>query len=159
MKRLAFTYLLILIATSGVVAQYRTPRFADFRVSTKFSGRNAKPILDKDAKVFRTRIGIAAKQKPNFAGEFIVGSWGCGSECLSGVVINARTGRVYQIPFTVCCWSYEDASEPVDFRNNSRLIVFSGTRDERPTNTRDDLHYYEFKNGRFRYLKTLKRPN
>jgi hypothetical protein len=28
----------------------------------------------------------------------------CGTECVQGAIIDARTGRVFMLPFSLCCW-------------------------------------------------------
>ncbi len=37
------------------------------------------------------------------------------------------------------------------------LINFTGLRNESEDDSADDRHYYEFRNGRFVFLKTIKR--
>jgi hypothetical protein len=81
--------------------------------------------LSRAAREFRTRLREAAREKPNFAGHFIVTTWGCGTECVEGAIIDARTGRVFMLPFTLCCWDpvvgVDDGFKPVEFRVNSSL--------------------------------------
>jgi hypothetical protein len=156
MKRFVFATFLILVPVSAAFGQRGTPRFDDYAVKAIYDGKNAKPKLDKDWYMFRTRIRYAAKQKRNFAGEYVFTAWGCGAECLSPAVINVRTGNVYGVPFTVCCWQSGQQDKPVEYRLRSRLIVFRGLRNESEKDSWDDVHYYEFRNGRFRFLKTIK---
>lgn len=72
------------------------PRFASYRVPV-YAGANAAPNLTADAesRMFRTRIREWAKEKPNFAGHYILATWGCGTECVQLTVIDARTGQVF----------------------------------------------------------------
>jgi hypothetical protein len=49
--------------------------------------------LTRAAREFRTRLREAARDKPNFAGRFIGTTLGCGTECVQGAIIDARTGR------------------------------------------------------------------
>jgi hypothetical protein len=61
---------------------------------------------------------------------------------------SAPAGTVTRIPFTICCWeSTDDRFEPVAFRVDSSLVVFTGLRDEKE----DDVgaHGYRFENGSF----------
>lgn len=155
-RRKDLVVLLLLITSIGttVLAQGRVPKFADFAVANIYNGRNAPVKLTKDDQPFRTRIRNAAKEKRNFAGEYILAQWGCGAECLTTVVISARTGKVYTVPFSICCWNSE--VDAVEFRLNSRLIVFRGIRNESEKDSENDTHFYEFTNGRFRFIKTIK---
>jgi hypothetical protein len=95
------------------------PRFEDYPVLEKFKGRPAPVNLRShpDARLFRTRLREAAKNKPNFAGHYILVTWGCGASCNTVALIDARTGKVYFAPFEVTASS--------DFRLDSRLFVLN----------------------------------
>src|ERR1035438_1603912 len=41
-----------------------------------------------------------AAMGPNFAGHYTIVTWGCGSSCVSAVVVNANTGAVHRLPFS-----------------------------------------------------------
>ena len=69
---------------------------------------------DKNGRTFRTNLREAAKEKPNFAGEMILTTWGCGSSCQAVALINARNGKVTMGP---------SASYDVTFHLESRLLV------------------------------------
>lgn len=99
--------------------------------------------------MFRTRLREAAREKPNFAGRYILTTWGCGTSCLMGAVIDAKTGRVYWLPGSICCWGYDtdENFEPIVARLDSRLLVLSGMiNEEEGTN---GTHFYKFENGKF----------
>lgn len=72
-----------------------------------------------------------------------------------GAIIDARTGKVHWWNFSVCCGGYDtdEKSEPIAVRLNSKLIVFSGARNEEE----DDVgkHFYKFENGRFVHLRSI----
>jgi hypothetical protein len=38
------------------------------------------------------------KVGPNFAGHYIVVQWGCGTSCVMMVIVDALTGKIYDIP-------------------------------------------------------------
>jgi len=51
------------------------------------------------AKRYRTVIsGEYAKQEVNFANHYVVTTWGCGSGCVSGAMVDSRNGTVYPLP-------------------------------------------------------------
>src|SRR3712207_314367 len=86
---------LLLFSCASAYAQNRLPRFEDYSVGTIYRGNNAPVKLDEDSRAFRTRLREATREKPNFAGRFIVTAWGCGTGCVLGAVIDASTGKVY----------------------------------------------------------------
>ncbi len=146
-----------LLAVSAA-AQNRVPQFKDYPMTETYTGKTAPLVLTGDARMFRTRLRAAAKKQPNFAGQYILTTWGCGSGCLAGAVIDAKTGKVYEFPHTLCCWE-ADADEnfrPLEFRLNSRLIVFSGVRNEADGD--NGAHFYKFENGRFTHIRSVLKP-
>src|SRR4051794_26520256 len=93
----AILALLFLSACStSALAQSNVPHFKDYPAAEIYKGSTAPLVLARDDFTFKTRLRWAAKnQKPNFAGHYILTSWGCGAECVMGAVIDAKTGRVY----------------------------------------------------------------
>jgi hypothetical protein len=130
-KKLATTMLLVLPLTTAR-ADAPPPQFSNYRVSDTYSGAVAQPQLKtKQDKEFGKRLGQAAKQSINFAGHFVLTTWGCGADCVMGAILNARTGKVTWLPFTVCCADYSKYA-PVEFHHDSKLIVIRGMRNEQP---------------------------
>lgn len=58
-------------------------------------------------------------QKPNFAGHYVLDSFGCGTGCMASALVDLRTGQVYRAPF------HEPTHEDKSFRADSRLVEFS----------------------------------
>ena len=127
--------MLIFVLALGLSAQSRpasVPRFEDYSLAENWPGNNAAvKITTRAERMFRTRLTDASKQSPNFAGHYRFATWGCGSECISGAIIDLETGRVFAPPlatenggamyFSVCQSAYENSG--VDFRVNSRLLI------------------------------------
>lgn len=139
-------------------ARRRAPRFEDYPVREVYKGRNAPVRLTRDDRLFRTRLRDAARQRPNFAGHYVVAYWGCGTECVAGAAVDVKTGRVVWFPGTICCWltvgePMEEGFEPVTFRLDSRLIVFKGARNERDGDV--GTHFYIIERGRLVHLKSI----
>jgi hypothetical protein len=120
--------------------------------------------------MYRTRIRDAAKGRPNLAGRFIVVTWGCGTACLEGAIIDARTGMVTMLPFWVAgAYSNAKGEEyPVhigpdfDSRPESALLMIAGRFEynadkwQDPSVGRDGLHYFVVDGGNeLRYLRTI----
>jgi hypothetical protein len=51
----------------------------------------------------------------NFAGNYRVVLWGCGTSCESGAIVDAATGRVYDLPMSL--------EVGAQYRVDSRLFV------------------------------------
>ena len=128
----------------------RLPRFEDYPVTEIFKGTPAAPkIVRLNERRYRTRIregvskgwGVFRDGKeqpgPNFAGHYIVVSWGCGSPCAMIAVVDAETGIVYDPPL---CWGscaqsfaiplLELRVAEVDYRLNSRLMVMKASPEQ-----------------------------
>jgi hypothetical protein len=132
----------VAVAPAAVAAA--APRFKDYPASS-FSSRTAKLHLEgAKSRQYATMLRAAARRKPDFAGHFVLASWGCGASCTMSAAIDAKTGAVTWLPFTVCCWE-TSIREPLEFRPNSRLLIVHGSRDEQG----GGVHYYDFDGRRF----------
>jgi hypothetical protein len=139
------------ICFCSVPAQTKIPKFSDYSVSEVYKGKNAPVRIDSDSRLFKTRLRWAVRnQKPNFAGRYILTFWGCGTSCIQGAAIDAKTGTVYWWGFSTASI---DAEEKVKYRLNSRLIIFHGLRNEEDGDNGD--HYYQFNGRKFVHVKTV----
>lgn len=112
------------IVVSAQVKESSAWTFEHYSVVADFYGTTAKPILaTRYERSFRTEIQTQAAKGPNFAGHYTVAKWGCGAPCLSFVIVDARTGSVYNPGFPVACADKNVVDSSVDFRLSSRLIV------------------------------------
>jgi hypothetical protein len=111
--------------------------------------------LTKEDRTFRARLRDASQGKPNLAGRYILTSWGCGTTCLMGAVIDAKTGKVIWFPLTICCWGsdVDDNFNPIEFRLKSNLIVFSGLRNEKEGD--NGAHFYKIEDGKFTHIRSI----
>lgn len=151
-----FLWMLMLsIACGHGIAQADTaaPRFDEYAVKDGFNGKPAKVrIVSAEDREYATRLREASRQKPNFAGHYVLASWGCGASCLSTVAIDSNNGHVTWLPFTVCCWDV-DVTEPIEFRRDSRLIVVHGSRNEAGGGT----YYYSLDKSGFELVKAVEK--
>jgi hypothetical protein len=133
------------------------PAFKDFPVSDVFHGTPAQPILKTDnPRKFRTRIGEAAKQGPNFAGHYTIARWRCGSDCISFVVVDAAKGGVYDAPFPFFLYilpGYDFANSwdgALSFQIDSRLLILKGCPDDTCS-----TYFYEWTGITFQLLRKV----
>jgi hypothetical protein len=89
--------LFILIAVPTAFAGATLPVFADHPATERFSGAPTLPDIKSapDVKKFTSRIREGARQGPNFAGRYTIVDWGCGSDCQSFVIVDAKTGVIH----------------------------------------------------------------
>lgn len=142
----------LLLFTSAHAAE--TPLFRNYPAEIIAVGPGAPADLSSpNAYAYRTRLRAAAAGPVNFAGHYKLTTWGCGTQCETGAMVDALTGQVIFLPFSICCedWPIDADFRRVLFRKNSRLIVFSGMLNEEGTN---GVHFYEFRDGRFERVST-----
>lgn len=129
----------------------KTPQFRDYPVRDVFRGRAAKVDLGTpENRNYRTRLKEAAAQPTNFAGRYVLTTWGCGTSCVTGAAVDLMSGKVTFLPATICCWGDVDKDfKPAKFQARSRLIVFLGQlNDEGPAGP----HYFQLEDGAFKRL-------
>jgi hypothetical protein len=122
------------------------PQYADFAVAPE--AVDLRPALKLDSafsREYRTRLREGLRDLPiNFAGHYVMVTFGCGSTCLYGGMVDARTGEATALPFLVDSFGSDkvDIEDPLLFRADSRLVVILGKlRDE------DDIprqYFYEW---------------
>ncbi len=123
----------------------RAPKFEDFKVEKIFDGQPAEVNIysSPSAREFRGALRYAAKDGSNFAGHYTIASWGCGSSCQDGMIIDAVSGKVYD-PFT------EATSRGMDFRTDSYLVITDPFDDSFVEDIyRIPARYYIWKNNQF----------
>jgi hypothetical protein len=157
-EKMKSSFILILIAImvfhGKAFADDFPPGFGDFQVQP-FKGRLAKlQIVSEKDKQYATRLRELSHQKPNFAGHYTLVSWGCGASCVMAAAIDAETGKVTWLPFTLCCWDVT-ISEPLEFRRDSRLLVAHGSRNE--TGAGD--YYYQIDASGFTLVKAYEKAS
>ena len=157
--------LLFMLAVTALAqsAPDTVPRFEDYAVIQIWHGTPAPIQLVTPAeRTFRTRLTSASKEPANFAGHYRFAIWGCGSECISGAIIDLETGNVFSPPFakdnstamhfSVCQSAYENSG--IDFRVNSRLLVLRcGLKySERLQTNVPDGYYFVWEGERFKEI-------
>ncbi|SEE40833.1 hypothetical protein SAMN05519104_6023 [Rhizobiales bacterium GAS188] len=129
------------------------PQYRDYPVARTYHGANAPVALTKQTMQFQTRLRVAAKEEPNFAGNYVLEYWGCGTTCLMGAVIDVATGEITWLPFTICCaMSVDPGFQAINFKPNSRLVVFAGLRNEQQPM---GAHFYWFDGREFHFITTV----
>ncbi|NHN24694.1 hypothetical protein FIA58_003310 [Flavobacterium jejuense] len=70
--------------------------FEDYKVAI-YKGKLSEPDFSTNlqAKRFKTNIKKECANGINFAGHYTLITWGCGSPCQSGVLVDRKTGKIY----------------------------------------------------------------
>jgi hypothetical protein len=147
------------------------PRFADYRADV-YGGPNAVPDVTSDlrSKRYRTQLRNWGKEKPNFAGHYILATWGCGTSCMEIAVIDAITGKVIH-PVGARTNSIEDVDPEVleegkpgdrradfgalHYRADSRLLILFGTPDGRAENK--GISYFVWEDDSLRRIRLVRK--
>ncbi|MEM5437118.1 hypothetical protein [Paraburkholderia diazotrophica] len=107
-------------------------------------------LTTAETRRYATQLREVQKHPVDFAGHFVMASWGCGAGCVTAAAIDVRTGAVTMVPFTVSDWPL-DVTEPLSFRKDSCLLIVRGSRNEKGRGT----YYYRFDGKYFRLLKAI----
>ncbi len=135
-------------------AQSRAPRFANYPAKHVMHTQMVQLPLPKedendDCKL-RRHDSIDKTNRANFTGRYFLVVWSCSMACVS-----AATGRIIDVPFSISGWRRtHDKFEAVEFRHDSRLVVFNGARNEEENDM--GRHYYVLENSALQFLKTEK---
>ena len=149
------------------------PRFDDYPAQP-YHGPNATPDVrsHKRSRTYRTQLRNWASEKANFAGHYIVATWGCGTSCTQVALIDARTGKVHH-PAGIRTNSIVDvhgdlldtegplSPRRADFgamryRADSRLLVVIGMPEGRAASR--GISYFTWDNERLTRLRLVPRP-
>lgn len=106
---------LVAAATPGAGA----PAFSDYAVPSVSGAVVSKLDLgvDRRAHIFKSQLEKSVGQPANFAGHYVVLSWGCGTSCQVVATVDVETGVARLAPFSTSLGS--------EFRADSRLFVDS----------------------------------
>lgn len=136
------------------------PRFEHFPVEV-FRGVNALPDLKSHprSRLYRTRIRDAAKLQPNFAGHYVLTSWGCGTDCSEIAIIDVIDGKVYHPPgFTYFQFQnihYKLSDRAFKHRDDSELLIIAGFPEER---TKDrGISFLVWRDNKFKRVRFVKK--
>lgn len=140
MKKLTLTFLLSISLTLCYAQEKSTKNkqgefelikfessvnFSDFKVKIEKTKAKLNLKSHELGREYRTAIGEAYENPESiFAGHYTLASWGCGSPCQMSVLIDRRTGKIYDAP---------SASVGYKFQKDSRMLII---------NAPDSLGYY-----------------
>jgi hypothetical protein len=164
--RIRFVLLTALFLAFGSIcfAQSTTPTFTRYAVKAE-KIKNVKVNLrsHKNANSYRTNLWNAAKEGVNFAGHYILTTWGCGTNCSQSAIIDARNGRVFfprELEGTIFGFcELADDTEPLVYQADSRLLVLSGFKggDFDRKDGRCGIYYLEWTGTNFKQVQLVEK--
>ena len=155
-------FLLAVISVQGQSA--KVPTFGQYPAKVEKAVARAIDFKNSPgAWGFRTRLTDALRRGVNFGGHYILTGWGCGTGCVSGGIIDARTGRVYfpEQMHSIAVGDDETGTyveSPIEYRKNSRLVIvhgIPGTQIEGSEDLPTGDYFYEWRNNRLRLVKSV----
>jgi hypothetical protein len=116
------------LQTTAQTAEEDGWTFQKYPARIGFTGKPAKPLLVTPLeRSYRTQIREQAQKGPNFAGHYTLAQWGCGSPCVEFVIIDAKSGAVYDSGEKVGCANRNGLDARLQFRLDSQLIAATGS--------------------------------
>ncbi len=144
------------------------PKFEDSPAEI-YLGENARlSFQSKVAREYRTRLSQWAKEKPNFAGHYVLATWGCGAGCTQIVIFDVETGIAYSpsgASTNVAVNVHHDFLEGSDmwhatgaesFRPDSRLLVLVGMPEERENDR--GISYFVWERNKMKRIRFVAKP-
>ena len=109
------------------------PMFADYGVRADPVAK--RPPLRKDtqfSRMFVTRLSNALRDSPvDFAGHYVITTFGCGSGCVYGGIVDAKTGQAYELPWAIYMAGHLGGwDSALKHEAGSRLLALRGALNE-----------------------------
>ncbi len=150
---ISLSFVAVLAISGNPPAFAAPPAFEDYPAGPMHTGKRKQPDLKshKNARTFRTRLRDAVDEPRWFAGHLTVMEAGCGSGCQVYMLVDVKTGKVYEGPTT---------SLGAVWKPESRLFIANPPEEINasyvPGNVPDWLktEYWVWKNGKFAQLKS-----
>ncbi len=139
----------LMVAVIQTSVKAESIKFEDYPVQNT-QGVFAKNIILKGKnQKYRTLLTELSKQEINFAGHYVLDSFGCGGGCQVLATYNAKTGYGFLHPQNFSdCYSQTHGfiSRDYEFQNNSRLLVVTGSRSSKPYQC-EKVYYFVHENS------------
>jgi hypothetical protein len=159
MNKLLGMVLVLSMSSVWTLAQgKRRPRFENYPAK-RFLGKPAPARISSRVirdDVCRAILSQQAQKGPNFAGHYTIVRCSCGSGCSLLFIVDARTGRFYDLsPVDSVAIVIRQDEEHIQYRIDSRLLVLAGGigfNDGSPWEV-EGKYYYEWRGGRLKLIR------
>jgi hypothetical protein len=128
--------------------------FDEYQAGPLFHGRPAVPRAETPlARDHTDIIRKAVRRGPNFAGHYTVVNWGCGSSCGTYVIVDNRTGRIYE-PQEISKGVELGVAGPEHRPNSTLMVVASCPPPEQYGYKNCERKFYKWNGSKLILLKT-----
>ena len=101
-----------------------TPSFDDYVTEAVFAGRAQVDFSTfEEARRYRTAITKDVARGVNFAGQYVLSTWGCGEECIGSAVINAESGKILAYGLTATGYDFTATSRLLDAQSEGYYVL------------------------------------
>ena len=150
--------LIILLAISMVSCQDKTKNNAesssDIPVNSEIKGKadidfKNNPIAEDHRTVITEKYN---ELEVNFASYYIITTWGCGSGCVTGVMVDIRDGIVYSLPEDK---EWGGNGTYIDSKNESQILVTVAVAQSPTGEIEESRKSWEWNEGlkKFKFIK------
>ncbi len=156
---------LLFIVYCTICNAQKTPTYSQY--STKVEKKTTKKVNLKshaEAKIFKTNLKKALTNSDiNFGGKYILTSWGCGSGCTQGAIIEVHTGNVFfpvELQGVYAGGLTLGNHNMLEYKKNSNLLIiygYAGGGFKPETATHHGIYYYKWTGKAFKLLKFIKK--
>ena len=126
------------------------PQFKDYPVEM-YDGVRHEVVLNKETSSFKTIFKKAAKYPVNFAGKYVIQSFGCGAMCESYMMIDIKTGKTSIRDDLMVNLSDPTCDNSLYFKPNSLLLVQAISSEKEG---QCSVNYYVEENGKLKLIET-----
>ena len=103
-----------------------TPSFDEYQANQSFAGRAQVDFSTNEAATHhRTAITKDVAAGVNFAGKYVVSTWGCGEGCKGSAVINAESGKILSYGLQSSSFTFDQNSNLLDAKREGYYVVES----------------------------------
>ena len=116
------------------------PQFSNYPATQSESPSRHRLIATPLTKNFKTAFAQAMRSPVDFAGHYVTTSWGCGTGCAAGAMVDVNTGKSYPLP-----------SADIITRPDSRLLV---AKQYSSDGVEETVEFYVWTGKQFKLIQT-----
>lgn len=139
-------------ALAAACAKGNIPRFEDYPATPSVIDKRGRLKLNSAfAHKYRTALREGLRDYPiEFAGRYVVVTFGCGTTCMFGGWVDAATGEAFGLPGILDTFGPFGIETPLVYRADSRLVITLGAA--RSDETQPEANYYEWTGAKLKSI-------
>lgn len=140
------------VSTSAGACYEQIPRFEDYPASPAVIEKRGELKLNSAfARKYRTALREGLRDYPiEFAGRYVIVTFGCGTTCMFGGWVDAATGEAFGMPGILDTFGPFGIETPLVYRADSRLVITLGAA--RSDETQPEANYYEWTGAKLKSI-------